>query len=172
MFYRLENNKVAESFDILPVFHQDIMDTIIESEVIPDQYSIWNGTTFVSEFTDPELLQKQKDFKYIEVNNYADVLIEDAYSNPVQDIISDPIEHRNIISVRRNNKSDKIAGEIVLTQEEKDEAKTDQKLSEYEQKILTDSSKVKENIDKLNTVQEVIDFNISAENWNVWTPPV
>ena len=109
--------------------------------------------------------------KKIEINNHADALIENAYSNPTQTTTADPIIHRRDVEFRRNDKADKLAGEISLTQAEKDEAKIDQKLSEYEVKIYQDSDKAKTNMYKLNTSTEVNAFDVSAENWNLWISP-
>ena len=172
MFYRLENNKPVESFDTQPVFHPDLMVDIIESATPPGEYDVWDGTQFVSEYTDAELLQMAKKKRYLDVKVYAQNLIDSAYANPTQGVTADPQIHKEKMNIRRNQKADKLAGEIALTQAEKDEAKTDQKLSEYEYKIWDDADKAITNIDKLNTVQEIEDFDISTQSWNVWTPPV
>lgn len=121
----------------------------------------------------PISLESALTTKESEIDIYANLLIDNAFSNPTIDQTDiNPRVQRNIMSVRRNDKSDKLAGEITLTQEEKDESKTDQKLSEYELKINQDSDKAKVNVNKLNTVVEVVNFDISAESWNVWNPPV
>ena len=110
--------------------------------------------------------------KEIEINAYALLLIYNAYSEPVQGITANSEKYKTKVQRRRTDRADKLAGEIVLTQEEKDEAKTDQKLSEYEVKITDDQEKAEINLHKLNTVAEIMSFDVEAESWNVWTPPV
>lgn len=108
-----------------------------------------------------------------EIITYANNLVDSAFSNPTQTITDiDPSAQRRKINKRRNNRVDKQAGEIALTQAEKDMAKTDQKLSEYEVKIDDDKDKAITNMMKLNTVEEVSNFDITAQTWTVWSPPV
>jgi len=127
--------------------------------------------------TDLQKLDEAKIIKNNEIRVHADYLIREAYSNPREGIVSDPDDHRNIMSVRRNNKSDKLAGEIALTQAEKDEAKTDQKLSEFEQKIINDRDDfiLETNdieIDDPDPIIQVENIIVPALNWNTWTPPL
>ena len=107
-----------------------------------------------------------------EIYLYAESQINFAYSNPIQSISIPPDVQRKKMLIRRNQKTDKILGNIALTQIEEDEAKADQKLSEYELKIWNDADKAISNLNKLNTIAEVESFNISEENWNIWNPPV
>ena len=59
-----------------------------------------------------EPLEFVLDRKTIEINEYANALIEDAYANPIQGTTTDSETHRNFMSVRRNNKANKLAGEL------------------------------------------------------------
>jgi len=107
-----------------------------------------------------------------EIGVYSADLIEGAYANPVQGDVENPKVYRTQLNRRRANNADKLAGELSLGQPDKDQAKTDQKLSEYEVKISNDENKALSNMHKLDTVDEVMMFDVPAQNWNIWTPPV
>lgn len=119
-----------------------------------------------------EDIELTKESKVVSANSYAIGLIHNAYSNPIEGVEVDATIQRNVMSLRRNNKANKLAGEIALTQAEKDESKVDQKLSEYELKVLADADKVIANINKLDTVEEVNAFDITVQNWNMWVAPL
>jgi len=78
--------------------------------------------------------------------------------------------NRQLIQEDFNNK---LIGEVTITQDEKDEAKAYQKLTEFYRKMVDDVSKGIINVEKLNTVAEVEAFDVHTDVvWNVWTPPV
>ena len=106
-----------------------------------------------------------------EIRAYANQLVTDATSNPVDGLVVDPIDYAKVSNSARNDRADKISGELTLTQAEKDDAKNAQKLSEFEGKIWADAGKATSNMEKLSTTLEVSNFNISAESWNVWIAP-
>ena len=101
----------------------------------------------------------------IEIDLYGEELIENAYANPKINIVVDPIRYKKKVNRRKSNKSDKIAGEIVLSVEEKLESKSDEKLSEYETKITADQEKAEINLYKLSGVDNIMAFDLSLENW-------
>ena len=178
MFYRLkENGKPVEEFNTLPEFHPAVMATVIESANPPQEDEVWEeGAGWTPEFTEAELLVRAQKAKTSEIERHAEGLIATAYTTPTQGDVAAPVnsdKHRDKMAHRRNAKADKLAtGSLTLTAAEKDEAKTDQKLSEHEGKIYTDSDKAVTNMLKLTTSVEVKAFNIEAETWTSWTPPV
>ena len=115
-----------------------------------------------------------RETKKVESDAYAQALIDAAFENPQQGVTVNKVNHRRQVETRRAGKADKSAGEIALSQAEKDEAKIDQKLSEYENKVWTDNDKVHTNIDAIvDNVSMIMAYDISTStNWNVWTPPV
>lgn len=114
---------------------------------------------------------KELNKKIEEIDKKFDSLSTIAYSNPQISVEKDPKNHKKDISIRTNNKLNKIVGEILLTQEEKDEAKLDQKLSEYEVKLSINKNKVLTNLYKLTGAGEINNFDVELENWESWTPP-
>ena len=144
-----------------------------------DEASQWliDNPNEITMLSDLEKLDTAKDIKNKEIRIYADTLITDAYSNPQNGVTTDPTDHRNIMSVRRNNKSDKLAGEISLSQIEKDEAKIDQKLSEHEEKILINRDKFildtnDIEIDDIDPIAQVEAIVVEDLLWTTWTPPL
>lgn len=107
-----------------------------------------------------------------EIYKYGDDLITTAYTNPIQGVDTDPVFYKEKVSRRKSNKADKFVGGITLKQNEKDEAKVDEKLSGYEVKITNDQDKAIVNLHKLTGVDNIMIFDVSAENWNVWAAPV
>ena len=108
-----------------------------------------------------------------EADAYAQNLIDEAFANPQIGITTDPDAHKRRTGSRRKDKADKQAGEIALTQEEKDEAKIDQKLSEYEIKCWDAADKVHGNVDKEDTVAGVMVIDVETNTtWPIWEPPV
>ena len=143
-------------------WHQEIIDEwIAEGNTIEayNQYYEWTE-------------QQAYETKEAEIDTYSDNLIANAYANPIQGITVNPDYYKKKINRRKSNKSDKIASEIELTDDEKNEAKTDEKLSEYEVKITADQDKAITNLHKLGGVENIMSFNVEAESWNVWTPPI
>ena len=108
--------------------------------------------------------------KESEIDSYGENLITDAYSNPIQGVTENPTRYRKKVGRRKSNKADKIAGEIPLDSAEKDESKSDEKLSEYETKITADQDKATTNLHKLSGVSTIMNFDVPGQNWNVWTP--
>ena len=118
-------------------------------------------------------LEVAKTEKYAEADIYAQNLIDDAYANPVQGSSVDGVQYEKLVNSRRKDKADKLAGEIALDTAEKDEAKTDQKLSEYERKCQEANDKARTEIDKGDTADEVMAMDIpTITTWPVWSPPV
>lgn len=73
---------------------------------------------------------------------------------------------------RQNNISNKKAGEIPLDQDEKEQAKIDQKLTEHHGKLYEAEDKGKKDVDKLNTAEEVMSFDPRTDiDWPEWRPP-
>lgn len=107
-----------------------------------------------------------------EIDVYGEELINQAYANPVVDVIVDPTWHKKKVGRRKSNKVDKIVGEIALGQSEKDEAKVDEKLSGFELKIMDDQDKAASNLHKLSGILDIMAFDVVAENWSTWVPPV
>lgn len=107
-----------------------------------------------------------------EIIIYGDNLILNAYANPQVDLNVNPNHYLKKVNRIKSNKMDKLAGDIALTQEEKDEAKLHEKLSEYEIKISDDQDKAINNLHKIIIVSDIIDFNIIEQSWNTWTPPI
>ena len=117
-------------------------------------------------------IEQAYDRKENEIFLYAESLIRDAYSNPYDGITVNPVRYRLKVNRRKANRADKLAGEITLTQTEKDAAKNSEKLSGYEVKITDDQDKAEINLHKLNAVIEIMSFDVVAESWTVWIPPV
>ena len=155
--------------------NQNAVETDLSHMVEISQWLIDNQDliTMKSEETKlAEALSASQHEKTLEIDIYAYELIDNAYSNPMQDVTVNPIIYKNDMALRRNDKADKLAGEIALSVDEKLSSKTDQKLSEYEYKISQDRNKAVTNMLKLNTAVEVNAFDVSAENFNEWLPPV
>jgi len=124
------------------------------------------------ELADAEL-EAEKLNKKNEADAYGQNLIDDAYGNPQQGISTEAEIHKRRTESRRKDKADKQAGEITLTEEEKNQSKTDQKLSEYETKCWDASDKVHANIDKEDTVDDVMAIDVETNTtWPIWEPPV
>lgn len=118
-------------------------------------------------------LERAVAVKTDESETYAQSLITEAYANPISGQTENPVTYNRRVETRRKDKADKQAGDITLDQAEKDEAKSDQKLSEYEGKAWTSSDKVIKNIHKESTVNGVMGIDVqSSITWPVWTPPV
>ena len=116
-------------------------------------------------------LEEAYSTKETEINAYAESLIHDANSNPSDGVTMDADENIKRSVNRAKDRSNKMAFDKVLTETEKNEAKNDQKLSEYEGKIWDDSDKTILNMMKLDTVLEVSAFDVEAENFTTWIPP-
>lgn len=144
-------------------WHQEIIDEwIAEGNTISPYYEYYDWT-----------IAQAQSVQISNINRYGNVLVETAYDNPTQELQDiDGHRYKDKVNIRSRNKSDKLAGEILLTQDEKDESKTDQKLAEYEVKIGDDSDKAITNMCKLSTVDEIMAFDIPSESWNVWIPPI
>jgi len=117
-------------------------------------------------------IKNARDSKTDEIYGYGNNLVKGAYTNPIQGVTKDPNRYEITVAKRKSNKSDKMAGDISITQADKDVAKSDEKLSGYSVKIDADENKAIDNMLKLNTVQEIKAFDVASETWNVWTPPV
>ena len=163
--------ETLQSIDIWPAI--DVTRTVLEHETVLDTFTAvfnedhYDITFDINSLTDAEAYAE----KEAEIYAYGNILIDMAYANPVQGVNTDPVFYKEKISRRKSNKADKLTGEIVLTQEEKDEAKTDEKLSEYEIKISNDQDKAISNLHKLTGVDNIMVFDIANENWNTWIPP-
>ena len=173
-FCRVENSFVVEVITVNPdgLYHPDLIWV-----ACPDgtqQGWIQDGATFrEATANDRMTLAEAVANKYAEADAYAQGLIDDAYANPVQGVTVDNVLHERIVNSRRKDKADKLAGEIALDQAEKDEAKTDQKLSEYERKCQEANDKARTNIDKGNDADEVMAMDIpTITTWPEWSPPV
>lgn len=104
---------------------------------------------------------------------HANALIENANANPTQELLGgDALLNKKQLNRRRADRADRVAGELPIDEVDKDQAKTDQKLAEYETKISKDENKALDNMYKLSTVDEVMAFDVAGQNWNVWTPPI
>lgn len=56
MFYRLDEDGAAvESFEVIPDFHPDLVAGLVESEEVPVQGEVWDGSAFKPKFTETEL---------------------------------------------------------------------------------------------------------------------
>jgi len=118
-------------------------------------------------------LEQAYEIKKNESDAYAQNLIDEAFTNPQIGVVTDGNAHKRRTESRRKDKADKQAGEIALTQDEKDEAKVDQKLSEFETKAWDASDKVHGNIDKEDTVNDVMAIDVETNTiWPIWEPPV
>ena len=106
-----------------------------------------------------------------EINEYANGLILDANSNPTDGVTMEASKNVNASTLRRKSRADKLSAEILLSEVEKNEAKNDQKLSEFEGKIGDDTDKAISNMMKLKTTIDVSLFDVSLENWNTWVAP-
>lgn len=116
-------------------------------------------------------LEEAQVTKHKEINAYGWQLIYDANGNPTDGITMEPEENIKRSANRTKDRANKLAGELTLKKSEKNEAKNDQKLSEYEGKVWADANKAIANMLKLDTTAEVSAFDVSAENWNVWIAP-
>ena len=146
-------------------------------EACPDateQGWIKDGTNFRPATADDTMtLAEAVAAKYSEADVYGQSLINAAYANPTQGANVDGELQKRIVGSRQKDRADKVAGEITLTQEEKDIAKTDQKLSEYETKVNDAIDKARAEIDKKDTAAEVMALDIpTITTWPVWSPPV
>lgn len=118
-------------------------------------------------------LEEAQASKYNESENYAQSLIDAAMANPQQGVTANAQIYKHRLNTRVQDKANKQAGDIVLTQAEKDQAKIDQKLSEYEGKCWDASDKAIKEIDKGTTVDEVMAIDIPTITvWPIWSPPV
>lgn len=118
-------------------------------------------------------VDEAKEIKYYEAEEYAESLISQAYANPTEGAVEDAVRNSKRVKVRERDKANRIAGGITLTQDEKDQAKIDQKLSEYEVKCWAASDKAIEEINKGTDVYAIKALDISTlTTWPVWVPPV
>ena len=164
-----------EIHEIIPEPNQEIDDDTWTS-YLDGNLVKWVENEWVDYEYDPFRLysiEESQQSKTNEIELYADNLVKNAYNNPTQSQTDiDGKRYKNKVNLRSKDKSNKVSGEVTLTQDEKDQSKTDQKLSEYELKIDNDTDKAISNMLKLNTVDEIKSFDVSAETWNVWTPPL
>ena len=142
-------------------------------EVQSSDVLILRDASVVDAMKAEDLLSEAVALKYAEADAYAQDLIADAYDNPVQGTTVDGVQYEKLVNSRRKDKADKLAGEIALDQAEKDEAKTDQKLSEYENKTQTANDKARTEINKGNAAAEVLAMDIpTITTWPIWSAPV
>ena len=131
-----------------------------------------NTITPFAEFYGWTLPQAQA-AKTRESEQYAADLIHAANAHPQQGLNVDPDLHRRRADARRKDKADKQAGELALDEDEKNQAKVDQKMSEYEGKCWAASDKAIKEIDKGDDVAEVMALEIpTITTWPVWEPPL
>ena len=143
--------------------YDSLMQDFIDGGGVIEDYDPYFGWT----------LDRAVEVKKNESDDYAQALIDDANANPQVGVVIDSSANKRRTESRRKDKADKQAGEIALDQEEKDQAKTDQKLSEYETKCWDESDKVHANIDKEDTVNDVMAIDVATNTtWPIWEPPV
>lgn len=119
------------------------------------------------------LAQEAINSKSQECEDYAENLIILSQTNPVLGLNVDPIKYAKRVKSREKDKANKLAGEITLTQDEKDQAKTDQKLSEYEVKCWAASDKAIKEVNKGTDPELIMVLDVSTlTTWPIWTPPV
>lgn len=108
-----------------------------------------------------------------ECEDFAEALINVAKSNPSVGVTANPRLYTKRIKARERNNNNKLSGEIILTQDEKDQAKTDQKLSEYEVKCWDASDKAVKEVNKGTDPALIKLLDVSTlTTWPVWSPPV
>ena len=159
-----DENGVVATMPSFPsdTYYDTKLQTFLDGGGTIDPYDPYYGWT----------LEHAVKIKSNESEQYAQANIDQAYSEPTQGVIVDGATHKRRTESRRKDKSDKQAGEIVLTEDEKNEAKTDQKLSEHETKCWDASDKVLKNIDKESTVVDVMAIDVATNtNWPVWSAP-
>ena len=132
----------------------------------------WNQVWDVINLTQLELdtnFSRAAAIKKAESDAYAEDLIEAAYSNPSVGVTENPGTYKKIVAARERNNANKLAGEIALAQDEKDQAKVDQKLSEYDGKVTVANDKSYTEIDKKSYVSEVEALVIETiTTWPTW----
>ena len=146
----------------------------LEEDAPNNDGSQWNQVWIAIALTQTEMdanLQRARDKKYLESEAHADSLISAAYANPTDGVTENPSTYKKMVNARERDKANKVAGEITLDQTEKDVAKVDQKLSEYDGKTWIANDKCYTNIDKKDFVSEVEAIDIlTIVVWPVWTP--
>ncbi len=195
MYYDITNNKELThisfakkarpgvSFPRYPTEEQlldlDIATVIVPQEVDKTEYNTLvnkyvevSGDVYTLKYTYEYIgLSSAKTKKIKEINDYGISLINLANGNPEMGVNMDAETNINTTILRRNNRIDKLVGELNFTEEEKREAKTDQKLSDFSLKIQGDIDKAVTNMLKSDTTAEIEAFDIQAQNWSTWTPP-
>jgi len=134
-------------------------------------YQTWLVEPLSQQEIDDYIAKAQK-AKAQECDNYGQTLIDEANTHPQESITTYSEANKRRTEARRRNKADKQAGNIALDELEKDQAKIDQKLSEYETKVWKDSDKAITNMMKLDTATEIYAFDVPAQNWTIWVSPV
>jgi len=130
-----------------------------------------DGTYTVTYVYEDISLEDAQAKKTAEINTYADNLVYQANTNPIDGVTMRAEDNIKKANTRRKDRLDKLASEKLLNEDEKNEAKTDQKLSEFEGKIWSDADKAISKMVKLDTTLEISNFDVSAQNWNVWVAP-
>ena len=182
----MKYGNVDSNGEIIGFYDPEIHETIPEPSYeidddtwqkhLGDDKQKWNGIGWESYVPYPYkdwTLEQAKRIKVQECEQYAETLIENSKSNPTQGVSVDPIMYSKRIKAREKDKANKLAGEIILTQEEKDQAKTDQKLSEYEVKCFDASDKAIKEVEKETTIDDIMAIDvITITTWPVWVAPI
>ena len=153
----------------------EVNDSIVTELLNNRQTKKYNPETkTISDYIAPLILSSELIRKKQEAEQHAQALIDKTFSNPTQSDVDINLKfHKKLVEARQNDKANRLAGGISLGIDEIDQAKTDQKLSEYEVKCWEAYIKAIAEIDKKSTAAEVVAININnITTWPEWSPPV
>jgi len=161
-------------------FFKDSTDDSITSDNIPNasyENLISNIAQYLIYQSDPYFdisVEEAYIIKDNELMTHLEALKCTAELNPMigVDLTDTCYDARSIRQLIQEDLVNKQIGEVTLDQDEKDEAKAYQKLTEHFRKLTEAIVKGKTNIRKLDTVNEVKNFDVEVDvNWPTWNPP-
>ena len=157
-------------FDGVSIEVREIPDTELEAAIANVQlYAVRKKDRYYG-----ATIEEAYAVKYSEAQGEAARRGCDAEKNPMVGVdLDDCYDAKADRLLVQEDLGNKKAGGIALETEEEDQAKAYQKLTEQLRKIREALGKGKTDIEKLDTVEEVKQFNVETEiNWPVWAPPV
>jgi len=160
-FYKI-NDSIFAPNDEKNRYYQQVQEwEAVEGNII-EPYDQYEGITLIEAY-------RRKD---METDAYAHDLIVAAHSNPIVGIEVDGDRHMVQVDRRRGHRSDLNSSGDPLNANDIIDATDDQYLSSYETKISADQNNVINTIHGILLAANVMNFDVSAQIWTTWNPPI
>jgi len=171
MFYRIDQitNKAVEEFNTMPNFHADVMANIIESSQVPTDNDIWNGTEFVPEYTDEELLEQAKQGKYPSIYAHADSLIEAQEATFFSKGSNRGRNKDRLLKQQNKRNNKKIKGQSLNPKEEAEDDRYDS-FMDWADTIYDEADLAEDAVEAMSDINNVKAYDVVNDpNWSEWT---